>query len=416
VFKCLWCNAELRSRVVGHAVTVSEINVFGRREQWVCPLDKSHTPYVTPSEQLSFDLRVAEELARRSVCTGEALKVIRTALRMRGEDVAEAFGVTKETVSRWETGEDLKVGRLVLALLGEVVIARQEGRSSPMNRVTAIASKSQRPPPVTIALPSRESSFSRAGGKLQSVSVPDDVTIDGLQGAIQSRASELDRQRLEELDEVLQARALVSKVCRRLSRREAPTGAIRRPPVAMGMARCRAEACIWVAKHALDWWARDLAGIGDVEPPFEAAMNVLRGGSQTTALEDDCMYLSQLLVPVLNEEWYGPLVSAQLAQAFGSAFGRVELSPIWSPIRRALGNARRKQLPQARAKAVQKLAIEVLVEAHRLNGGGRAPADPGRFSFPVPGHRADSLTVGANAESIRKQWQRRGPRARLQEA
>jgi DNA-binding transcriptional regulator YiaG len=61
----------------------------------------------------------AEQLVARGIRSGVEFKLVRTLARLRANEVAEMFGVRKETVSRWERGQ-VEIPRTAAYTLGQL--------------------------------------------------------------------------------------------------------------------------------------------------------------------------------------------------------------------------------------------------------------------------------------------------------
>lgn len=86
-----------------------------------------------------FELRVAVELARAGLASGEAMRFMRKTLGLQALELAELLRVTPETVSRWETGKQ-PMDHRAMAVMGALVIERFEGRSAMHDTLRALLS------------------------------------------------------------------------------------------------------------------------------------------------------------------------------------------------------------------------------------------------------------------------------------
>ena len=100
--------------------------------------------YVWGTHMEAFDLALSRELAARAVCTGEALRFMRTSLGLRAADLARLLDVTPETFSHWETGK-AAVPRAPFAVVAALVDDALEGRTSTRSRLERLASPGPRP-------------------------------------------------------------------------------------------------------------------------------------------------------------------------------------------------------------------------------------------------------------------------------
>lgn len=89
-----------------------------------------------------LELAVAAALARDGTRSPEAFRFMRKALGLPAVELAELLDVTPETISRWEHGK-LRVERRALALIGALVLEREEGRSTILDHLRALKD----PPP-----------------------------------------------------------------------------------------------------------------------------------------------------------------------------------------------------------------------------------------------------------------------------
>ncbi len=143
--KCGKCGGRTRRKRVTHTLTVSGVELTGEVAQDACA--KCDEATMELAELGRFEVAAAAALARHGVCTGESFKFIRKTLGMRAADVGVVLGVAPETISRWETGQR-EVDRHVFAMLGELAIAKAEGRPSPAERFKALASTDRKLPEV----------------------------------------------------------------------------------------------------------------------------------------------------------------------------------------------------------------------------------------------------------------------------
>jgi len=79
----------------------------------------------TTSEDLgAFDDAVALAVADAGLTTPDAVRYLRKALGMTGQELADLLGVRKETVSRWENGKR-EIDRATFALLRQLIGERR---------------------------------------------------------------------------------------------------------------------------------------------------------------------------------------------------------------------------------------------------------------------------------------------------
>lgn len=84
------------------------------------------------------ELLAAGWLAAHNIVSGASFRFMRKALLFRANELADLFGVTSESISRWENGK-LGVDRRVWFLLAEIVMDRieenAEKRTSTLERL-----------------------------------------------------------------------------------------------------------------------------------------------------------------------------------------------------------------------------------------------------------------------------------------
>lgn len=97
---------------------------------------------VNGSAAIRFELLVAAELVKRGLRSGESFKFMRKALGMKATEVAAAFNVAAETVSRWETGQR-DVDWPEFMLLGFLVDDELVGRTTTLDRLQSLAEPTQ---------------------------------------------------------------------------------------------------------------------------------------------------------------------------------------------------------------------------------------------------------------------------------
>jgi len=73
------------------------------------------------SERGRCEPLAAEQIVARGIRTGGELKFVRKMAGFRANEVAELFGVRKETVSRWERGE-VEIPRIAAYALGQLFL------------------------------------------------------------------------------------------------------------------------------------------------------------------------------------------------------------------------------------------------------------------------------------------------------
>lgn len=139
--KCIHCGkADLIRGAVPHAVTVAGVEFVAELPGRRCPACGHST--VSGPAAIRFDLLVAAELVKRGLRSGESFKFMRKALGMKAAEIATAFNVAPETVSRWETGQR-EVDWPEFMLLGFLVDDKLAGRTTTLARLQALAEPAQ---------------------------------------------------------------------------------------------------------------------------------------------------------------------------------------------------------------------------------------------------------------------------------
>lgn len=98
-----------------------------------------------------FQLAVCRELANAGVLTGEAMRLMRNALRLRAADLARLLGVTPETISHWETGK-ARANRAAFIALCALVQDAIDGRTTTRDRLAALADGLAHPRALSVTL------------------------------------------------------------------------------------------------------------------------------------------------------------------------------------------------------------------------------------------------------------------------
>lgn len=94
--------------------------------------------YVGARDVERFELVAARTLAEAGEGSGEAFKLMRKALGLRGSDLAKLLGVAAETISRWENGKHA-VERATLAVMAALLADRLEGSTRTQDALHAMA-------------------------------------------------------------------------------------------------------------------------------------------------------------------------------------------------------------------------------------------------------------------------------------
>lgn len=138
--------------VVPHELTVDGLNVVvdGVPAE-VCNTCSASS--VALDDLAGAELTVAAELARRGLRSGESFKVMRKALGLRANAMAELFDLEPETLSRWEKGTQT-VDPCAFALLGSLVVDHIAGRAeSALARLRALREPLRTSEQVRVELP-----------------------------------------------------------------------------------------------------------------------------------------------------------------------------------------------------------------------------------------------------------------------
>lgn len=139
--KCINCGkADLVRDTVPHTLTVAGVEFATELPGQRCPACGYST--VHGPAAVRFELLVAAELVKRGLRGGASFKFMRKALGMKAIEIAEAFNVAPETVSRWENGQR-EVDWPEFMLLGFLVDDKLAGRTTTLARLKALAEPDQ---------------------------------------------------------------------------------------------------------------------------------------------------------------------------------------------------------------------------------------------------------------------------------
>jgi transcriptional regulator with XRE-family HTH domain len=83
-----------------------------------------------------FEKNIALWLIEKGVCHGDAFRFLRKILGWKAQDAAQTFGLTVETLSRWEN-DHRPPDPHVMALLGSIVLDFFEGKENTLQRLRA---------------------------------------------------------------------------------------------------------------------------------------------------------------------------------------------------------------------------------------------------------------------------------------
>jgi putative zinc finger/helix-turn-helix YgiT family protein len=117
----------------------------------VCP--QCGEAYLSAETVRAMERLVAESLARSGEGTPEAFRFMRKALGLKATQVSKLFGVTPETISRWEHGERNPEPRAV-KLLGALVVEHLAGRDHLLDYLQSL--DGVRPAAEAAGVPARE--------------------------------------------------------------------------------------------------------------------------------------------------------------------------------------------------------------------------------------------------------------------
>ncbi len=135
--RCVTCgHGAMNQAAVDETVQVGGLRFTARVPGRVCPV--CGESYLSSDTLRSLERSVAEALARSGAGTPEAFRYMRKAIGLKAVEVAELFGVTPETVSRWENGERQPEPRAV-KLIGALVVEHQAGRSDLLDYLRSLS-------------------------------------------------------------------------------------------------------------------------------------------------------------------------------------------------------------------------------------------------------------------------------------
>lgn len=135
--KCINCGkADLIRGTVPLAVTVAGVEFATELPGRRCPTCGYST--VHGPAAVRFELLVAAELVKRGLRGGASFKFMRKALGMKATEIAQAFNVAPETISRWEN-DQREVDWPEFMLLGFLVDDKLAGCTTTLSRLQALA-------------------------------------------------------------------------------------------------------------------------------------------------------------------------------------------------------------------------------------------------------------------------------------
>ncbi len=125
---------EMKRTVAGHVFTAT---VRGR----AC--DACDEAFYDDAVVARVDLAIARALVDADLGSGEAFRFVRKVVGLQANELAALLAVTKETVSRWETGK-VPIDRGASALLAMMLLDREAGTTTTQDALRAL----RRPKPL----------------------------------------------------------------------------------------------------------------------------------------------------------------------------------------------------------------------------------------------------------------------------
>lgn len=130
--KCIHCKVPLVEGESELRIVVGDIEFEDLVPALMCPeCDES---YVDHDVAMDYELEVARQVALNGPVSGDAFQFLRKAIGLPAVEVASLFGLSPETISRWERGKQ-PVNPHVLLLLGSLVLDRLNNVSTTENRL-----------------------------------------------------------------------------------------------------------------------------------------------------------------------------------------------------------------------------------------------------------------------------------------
>jgi len=106
--------------------------------------------YLEPGALARFEKRAALELARAGVQTAEAVRFMRRALGLRGQEFAELIGQTAENTSRGENGKVAPDLRTV-TILGSLLEDQENGSTATLDKLRALRGRKRAPGKIVVS-------------------------------------------------------------------------------------------------------------------------------------------------------------------------------------------------------------------------------------------------------------------------
>jgi len=134
--RCTLCKKPLKATTEMYAVKVGEKNINVEIPAERChACDEVFTDYDAIKRA---ELAVALEVISAGQVNGTTFRFLRHALGLKGTELAERLGTTKETVSRWEHGER-DVDRMTWLVLALLVLGRVKRDDAAQRALDALA-------------------------------------------------------------------------------------------------------------------------------------------------------------------------------------------------------------------------------------------------------------------------------------
>lgn len=143
--KCVECQCTegLTDTRTSRTRTIAGLTFQAELSTQTCP--NCGTNYYGASVVEAFEMGIAVWLAEHGINDGEAMRVMRSAMHLKGVELATLLDVTPETISRWEK-EHRPPDRLAVATLAAMVLDRVAGHDRTLQRLRTL----QNPPPTEI--------------------------------------------------------------------------------------------------------------------------------------------------------------------------------------------------------------------------------------------------------------------------
>ena len=123
--------------------------------------------YLAPGALGRFEKRAALELARAGARTAEAVRFMRKALGLRGEEFAELIGQTAENISRVENGK-VAPDRRTVTILGSLLEDQENGSTATLDKLRALRGRKRAPAKIVVSLSRKRKRRTSAGFRRKS--------------------------------------------------------------------------------------------------------------------------------------------------------------------------------------------------------------------------------------------------------